>query len=29
MSEINMWSIENECTDQGFEIICGVDEAGR
>lgn len=29
MSEKNMWSIEAELYDQGFELICGVDEAGR
>lgn len=29
MSEINMWEIENACFDEGYKIICGVDEAGR
>ena len=29
MSEINMWEIENAHFEQGVEIICGVDEAGR
>ena len=29
MSEKNMWAIEAELYDQGFELICGVDEAGR
>ena len=29
MSEINLWEIENSYFDQGIEIICGVDEAGR
>ena len=29
MSEINMWEIENTCFEEGYKIICGVDEAGR
>ena len=29
MSEINMWAIEQEWFDQGVQVICGVDEAGR
>ncbi len=29
MSEINMWEIENGYFDQGIQLICGVDEAGR
>ena len=29
MSEIDMWQIEQQNFEQGFEIICGVDEAGR
>lgn len=29
MSEIDMWQIERQNFEQGFEIICGVDEAGR
>ena len=29
MSEINMWEIENGCFEEGYKIICGVDEAGR
>ena len=29
MSEINMWEIENAHFEEGVEIICGVDEAGR
>ena len=29
MSEINMWAIEDGCFDEGYQIICGVDEAGR
>lgn len=29
MSEVNMWAIEQEYYDQGYTLICGVDEAGR
>lgn len=29
MSIVNMWEIENELHQEGFQIICGVDEAGR
>ena len=29
MSEKNMWAIEEELLDQGFSLICGIDEAGR
>ena len=29
MSEVNLWTIENTCFDEGFQVICGVDEAGR
>ena len=29
MSEINMWAIEESCYAEGFQMICGVDEAGR
>lgn len=29
MSEFNMWEIENACFAEGFQVICGVDEAGR
>ena len=29
MSNINMWEIEESCCAEGFEVICGVDEAGR
>ena len=29
MSQIDMWQIEQECFDRGFQVICGVDEAGR
>ena len=29
MSNINMWEIENGLYSEGFQVICGVDEAGR
>lgn len=29
MSEVNLWSIEQELYEQGIRLICGVDEAGR
>ena len=29
MSIVNMWEIENELYHEGFQVICGVDEAGR
>ena len=29
MSNINMWEIENSLYSNGFQVICGVDEAGR
>lgn len=29
MSEKNMWAIEEGLADQGYKMICGVDEAGR
>ena len=29
MSNVNMWEIENAVHAEGYEIICGVDEAGR
>ena len=29
MSQADMWAIENEFFENGFHIICGVDEAGR
>ena len=29
MSEINMWEIEQRYYDQGIQLLCGVDEAGR
>lgn len=29
MSEVNMWEIEQSWMEKGYEVICGVDEAGR
>ena len=29
MGEVNMWAIENGLCDEGYQVICGVDEAGR
>lgn len=29
MQEITMWEIEDESYAEGFQVICGVDEAGR
>lgn len=29
MSEINLWEIENSYFENGIDVICGVDEAGR
>lgn len=29
MSDVNMWEIENGLRREGFQVICGVDEAGR
>ena len=29
MQELTMWEIEDENYAEGFEVICGVDEAGR
>ena len=29
MSEVNLWEIEHSHFENGIEIICGVDEAGR
>ena len=29
MSDKNMWLIEAELFDNGYELVCGVDEAGR
>ena len=29
MSEVNMWQIEQSFFAKGYELICGVDEAGR
>ena len=29
MNTADLWEIENQYREQGFELICGVDEAGR
>ena len=29
MSEVNMWQFEENIMSKGFQIVCGVDEAGR
>ena len=29
MSEVNMWEFENRYSAEGYQYICGVDEAGR
>lgn len=29
MSDKNMWAIEDELYSQGYQMICGIDEAGR
>lgn len=29
MSEVNLWEIEQTFFDKGYQVICGVDEAGR
>ena len=29
MSNCDMWSFEKECFSEGYQIVCGVDEAGR
>ena len=29
MSEVNLWEIENGGFAEGYQIVCGVDEAGR
>ena len=29
MSDVNMWQIEQCCFEKGYELVCGVDEAGR
>lgn len=29
MSTIDMWAIERDCFDAGYQLVCGVDEAGR
>lgn len=29
MSIKDMWAIERECFSQGYQLVCGIDEAGR
>lgn len=29
MNEIDLWAIEDACKEEGYRLICGVDEAGR
>lgn len=29
MSNVNLWEIEGNCRNEGYQVICGVDEAGR
>ena len=29
MSDGNLWAIEHDCWEEGYQVICGVDEAGR
>ena len=29
MSEIDLWKYEHECNEEGYSVVCGVDEAGR
>lgn len=29
MSTVDLWSIERACREEGYHLICGVDEAGR
>lgn len=29
MSQVDLWAIEKTCREEGFQVICGVDEAGR
>lgn len=29
MSQVNLWEIEEACHAEGYQVICGVDEAGR
>ena len=29
MSELNLWAIEDGCFEEGYSVVCGVDEAGR
>ena len=29
MAEVNMWAYEDEVFAQGYQLVCGIDEAGR
>lgn len=29
MSETDLWAIERQCREEGYDVICGIDEAGR
>ena len=29
MNSVDLWELENEIYDEGFTLLCGVDEAGR
>ena len=29
MSKLDLWAIERECYENGYQAVCGVDEAGR
>lgn len=29
MTQIDMWKYENQCRDEGYKLVCGIDEAGR
>lgn len=29
MNNTDMWQIEHDCMSEGYQVICGVDEAGR
>ncbi len=29
MSQVDLWAYERACWEEGAELVCGVDEAGR
>ena len=29
MDKVNLWEIESQCFEGGFDCVCGIDEAGR